>query len=247
MKVFKLFAGICCILASQAVFAQDQKAQKSQNSRNETTVEDEYLSSVEDVIIGELAASDEYDNKLVALQYLEEAVSGGRTSPDMVASLSRLAGEGVKSQSRTNGRIMNNFPDIRARACDILGEVPTEESKNMLVSIAVEDKEPMVVTAAIRSLGNIGMNENDEVVNMIEFVHKKYAALNPTSSLALEVLNAYEKLAPSVQDKGPMIQSISEIGTNYKYVTPVRTKAIQLLKQIQSGDNSGSSKKTSEK
>ncbi|MBP3366912.1 MAG: HEAT repeat domain-containing protein [Treponema sp.] len=247
MKVFKLFAGICCILASQAVFAQGQKAQKNQNSRNETTVEDEYLSSVEDVIIGELAASDEYDNKLVALQYLEDAVSNGRTSPDMVASLSRLAGEGVKSQSRTNGRIMNNFPDIRARACDILGEVPTEESKNMLVSIAVEDKEPMVVTAAIRSLGNIGMNDNDEVVNMIEFVHKKYAALNPTSSLALEVLNAYEKLAPSVQDKGPMIQSISEIGTNYKYVTPVRTKAIQLLKSIQSGDNSSSSSKSSEK
>ncbi len=242
MKLSKLIAGACCIFICQAVFAQEQQNEKGQNSRNETTVEDEYLSSIEDVIIGELAASDEYDNKLVALQYLEEAVGAGRTSPDMTAALSRLAGEGIKSQSRTNGRIMNNFPDIRAKACDILGEIPTVESKNTLVSIAVEDKEPMVVTAAIRSLGNIGMNDNDEVVNMIEFVHKKYAALNPTSSLALEVLNTYEKLAPTVQDKGAMIQSITSIGTNHKYVRPVRQKALQLLKSIQ-GSNSNKDEK----
>lgn len=242
MKLSKLIAGACCIFICQAVFAQEQQNEKGQNSRNETTVEDEYLSSVEDVIIGELAASDEYDNKLVALQYLEEAVGAGRTSPDMTAALSRLAGEGIKSQSRTNGRIMNNFPDIRAKACDILGEIPTVESMNTLVSIAVEDKEPMVVTAAIRSLGNIGMNDNDEVVNMIEFVHKKYAALNPTSSLALEVLNTYEKLAPTVQDKGAMIQSITSIGTNHKYVRPVRQKALQLLKSIQ-GSNSNKDEK----
>ncbi len=160
----------------------------------------------------------------------------------MTAALSRLAGEGIKSQSRTNGSIMNNYPDIRSKACDLLGEIPTVESKNMLVSIATEDKEPMVVTAAIRSLGNIGMNDNDEVVNMIEFVHKKYAALKHTSSLALEVLNAYEKLAPTVQNKNEMIQSISSIGTNYKYVRPVRQKALQLLKSIQGSNNSNNNK-----
>lgn len=231
MKLTKLIAGISCILIAQAVFAQDNK------KRSETTVEDEYLSSVEDVIITELAASDDYDNKLVALNYLEDAVSAGRTSPDMIASLNRLAGEGVTNVSRTNGRLMNNFPDIRSRACDILGEIKTEQSKNMLVTIAIEDKEPMVVTSAIRALGNIGINNNDDVVNMIEFVHRKYATLNPTSSLALEVLAAYEKLAGSVENKSSMIQSISEIATNYKYVTPVRTKALQLLKDIQSSSS----------
>ncbi len=240
MKVSKIITGVCCILATQVIFAQ--QSVKSGDSRSETSVESEYLSSVEDVIVTELVNSDEYDNKLVALQYLEESVNSGKTSPDMIASLSRLAGEGLKSLSRTNGRVMNNFPDIRAKSCELLGKVPSEQSKNMLVSIAVEDKEPMVVTAAIRSLGEIGMNENDEVVRMIEFVHKKYASLNPTSSLALEVLNAYEKLYPNVQDKAPMIQSISEIGTNYKYVTPVRTKALQLLKTIQNGGDSKKSK-----
>lgn len=238
MKVSKLIASACCIFICQAVFAQEQQNEKDQTSRNETTVEDEYLSSVQDVIIGELAASDEYDNKNVALQYLEEAIGEGRSSPEMTAALSSLAGEGIKKQSRTNGRIMNNFPDIRAKACDLLGQIPTVESKNTLISIATEDKEPMVVTAAIRSLGNIGMNDNDDVVSMIEFVHKRYAALNPTSSLALEVLNAYEKLAPTVQNKNEMIQSITSIGTNYKYVRPVREKALNLLKSIRGSNNS---------
>lgn len=240
MKLTKFVACACCVLVSTALFAQEQTV-KSQR-KSETTVEDEYMASAEDTIIGELASSDDYDNKLVALSYLKDAVEGGRTSPEVIASLSRLAGEGVKTTARTNGRVMNNFPDVRAQACDLLGEVKSEESKNTLVSIAVEDKEPMVVTAAIRSLGNIGINDNDEVVNMIEFVHKRYAALNPTSSLALEILNAYEKLAPNVQDKGPMIQSISEIRTNYRYATPVRTRATELLKSLQGG----SKKKTNE-
>lgn len=237
MKVSKIMCAVLFVFTASYLTAQESA------KRSETTVEQDYLSNVEDAIITELAASDEYDNKLVALEYLEQAVSEGRASPDMIAALDSLAGEGINKLSRTNGRIMNNYPDVRAKACDILGEIPTEASKNTLVGIASEDKEPMVVTAAIRSLGKIGINENDEVVSAIEFIHRKYAALNPTSSLALEILNAYESLAPSVQDKSAMIQSISEIATNYRYVTPVRQKALNLLRSMQSsGSSSGNSK-----
>lgn len=243
-KIAALFA--CSFIISAAGLAQSQDVKNQENKRSETTVEQDYLSNVEDVIITELATSDDYDNKFIALQYLESAISEGRTSPEMVKALDGLAGEGVKKLARTNGRLSNNYPDIRAKACDLLGEIPTEESKNTLVGIANEDKEPMVVTAAIRSLGNIGINDNDEVVQMIEFVQRKYAAVNPTSSLALEILNAYEKLAPTVQDRNAMIQSIGEIATNYKYVTPVRTRARDLMKKLQSGStgsNSGGSDK----
>lgn len=230
MKFNKLAAALLCfsIIVTTSVFAQ---------SRSETTVEDEYLSSIEDAIITELASSPDYENKLIALEYLEEAISNGRASKEMVQALSGLAGEGVTTQSRTNGRLMNNYPDIRAKACDLLGEIPTEEAKNTLVDIAKEDVEPMVTAAAIRSLGNIGINNGDEVVAMIEFVEHKYAALNPTSSLALEIIIAYEKLAPTVQDRSAMIQSISEIATNYHYASTVRTRALKLLKTLQTGSS----------
>ena len=214
---------------------------------NESNVESEYLSSIEDVVITELATSEERDNKLVALQYLENAVNEGRTTPDMMKALDGLAGEGIASQSRTNGRLMNNFPDIRAKACDILANVKTEESKNALVKVALADNEPMVITAAIRALGDIGINDNDEVSETIAWAQKKNAVLNPTSSLALEVLIAYEKIADSVQNKGPMIQAVGQIATNYRYVPPVRTRARELLKTLQGAPSSSGKKNNNAK
>ena len=59
----------------------------SQQAVQETTVEEEYLSSVEDVIIRELADTDSRDNKLVSLQYIRGAIEGGRTSPDIIYAL----------------------------------------------------------------------------------------------------------------------------------------------------------------
>jgi len=224
MKVTKvLAAGALCAALSGFAFAQ---------SRTETTVEDEYLSSVEDVIITELSASPEYDNKLIALQYLENAIGEGRTTPAMVAATRSLAGEGVTKKSRTNGRLMNNYPDIRKKACELLGQIGTEEAKDTLVQIIADDTEPMVVAAAVHSLGDIGIKEGDEVVNAIEFAQRRYAALNPSSSLALEILFAYEKLADTVTDRAPMIESISAIAANYRFATTVRTKAYDLLRDL---------------
>lgn len=234
MKSLKKTAvSLCVLLVSFNLVAQS-------SNKTETSAEKSYLSSVEDVVITELANSDERDNKEVALQYLEAAVEEGRCTPDMMVALDQLAGEGISSQARTNGRLMNNYPDIRAKACDLLGKVKTEESKLALRKVALADNEPMVITAAIRSLGEIGMNDNDDVTETIAWAQKKNAVLNPTSSLALEVLIAYEKLADTVQDKGPMIQSVGLIATNYKYVTPVRARALELLKKLQ---GSGSSTK----
>ena len=160
----------------------------------------------------------------------------------MMKALDSLAGEGITSQARTNGRLVNNFPDIRAKACDILANVKTEESKDTLCKIALADNEPMVITAAIRSLGEIGINNNDEVSETIAWAQKKNAVLNPTSSLALEVLVAFEKIQDTVENKGPMIQAVGQIATNYHYVTPVRTRALELLKKLQGSSSSSSSK-----
>ena len=58
--------------------------------------------------------------------------------------------------------------------------------------------------------------------------------------MALEVVVAYEKLADTVENKAPMIQALGQIATNYRYVTPVRTRALELLKKLQEGTTSGS-------
>jgi len=225
MKLSKIAAVAVCGLLISGVYAQ--------NSRSETSVEDKYLTTIEDSIVTELANADDRDNKELALKYLENAAEGGELSPDMHAALSKLAGEGITSEARTNGRLVNNFPDIRARACNILAQIHTEESKDTLKNIALKDNEPMVIAAAIRGLGEVGINDNDEVVNAIAWAQKRSAILLPTSSLAYEVLDAYEKLSGTVKENKVMVQSIAEIASNQRYVTPVREKARLLLKNLQ--------------
>ena len=227
----KVFIASALMLVSGFAFAQEK----------ETSVESEYLNDVDGDIIMTLAESDEYDNKLVALQYLSAALEDGNTSDAVIQALDRLAGEGLTSQSRTNGRLANNFPEIRREACKLMAKVPTEHSKNTLIDIATADNEPMVVAAAVRSLGEIGINNNDETIEAIRFANKRNRILNPTSSLALEVLNAFEMLADSTEDRKAMINEITYITTDYHYVTPVRQKAYKLLKSL---SNSSESKKS---
>lgn len=228
----KVLIAATMMIVSGFAFAQEK----------ETSVESEYLNDVDGDIIMTLAESDEYDNKLVALQYLANALDDGNTSDAVIQALDRLAGDGLTTQNRTNGRLMNNFPEIRREACKLMAKVPTEHSKNMLIDIATADNEPMVIAAAVKSLGEIGINNNDETVDAIAFANKRNQILNPTSSLALEVLNAFEMLADSTENKKTMIDAVARISTDYHYVTPVRQKAYKLLKNLSS--NSGDSKKS---
>ena len=229
----KVFIASAMMLVAGFAFAQSEK---------ESSVESEYLNDVDGDIIMTLAESDEYDNKLVAIQYLQSALDDGNTSDAVIQALDRLAGDGLTTQNRTNGRLTNNFPEIRREACKLMAKVPTEHSKNMLISIAVADNEPMVIAAAVKSLGEIGINENDEAVDAIAFANRRNQVLNPTSSLALEVLNAFEMLADSTENKKTMIDAVARISTDYHYVTPVRQKAYKLLKKLSS--SSGDSKKS---
>lgn len=236
MKSLKKAACIACMTTlAWGAFAQ-------QNTRSEESADSAYLSSIEDLVITELAASEELDNKLVALTYLESAIEDGRTSPDMMAALDQLAGEGITSQSRTNGRVVNNFPQVRAAACDLLAKVPTEESKTTLKKIALADNEPMVITAAVRALGEIGLNDNDDAVETIAWVSQRNLYVNPTSSLALEVVIAYEKLADKVENKTAMLQSVNKIASNHLFVSTVRNRAKELSQKL-AGGNASSNKK----
>jgi hypothetical protein len=223
MNFKKLVLVVAAVLLAVTCISAQQK---------EVTVEEQYLSTIEDVIIKEMTMSDVRDNKLVALQYIEDALNANRISPEIQEALNSLVGEGIMNPNRENGRLINNYPDVRAKAADLMAKIPTEDSKEVLIKIVLGDTEPMVITSAIRSLGIIGINNNDDVVSSIVWTEKRLSTLNPTSSLAFEVLNAYEKLLPYTKDRNAMIQSISRIAANYQYVTPVRNRALELLKEI---------------
>jgi HEAT repeats len=240
VKPLSIFA-VLLLLAGGALQAEEQKQEQKTDSI--MTVEEAYLSSVEGVIINELAVAEGRDSKQVALQYIENAIDSGRKGDDIQVALDSLAEEGIGSVVRENGRTMNNYPDIRAKACELLGKMGTAKAKDTLIAVMYSDNEPMVITAAVRSLGELGYNDNDEVVEMINWITRKFDIILPTSSLALEVLNTYEKIAPNVKNKSGMVEAIIRIANNYNYVTPVRNRAYEVLKKVSGNGGKNQSNK----
>ena len=196
------------------------------------TVEEAYLNSIEGVIIKEMVTAEGRDTKLVALQYIQDAIEKGKVSQDVVRALDSLATVGLSTVIYENGRAMNNYPDIRLKACELLGKMGTKEAMKTLVRVMYADNEPSVVTAAVHSVGELGFNDGDEAVDMINWINRKFDIINPTSSLALEILNTYEKLLSKVENKKSMVDGIIRIASNYSYITPVREKALSLLKSV---------------
>jgi hypothetical protein len=239
----KILVAGALLCASTLVFAQAQTVQKQSGSSNkETYVENEYLNDIDTEIIMGLAEADDLDSKLVALQYIQEAINDGNTSAGVIQALDQLAGEGVLSESRTNGRKMNNFPEVRRQACLLMAKVPTEHTKNQLINIMVAEDEPMVLSAAVQSLGIINPENTDEVIEAIAFVNKRNMVLNPTSSLAFEVIEAFEKLSPNASNHKQMTNTLTQIYSNYRYNSTVRNKAQQLLKKLSNTGSSSNSK-----
>lgn len=242
---FLILSLALALLTAPFICAQNKNAAKNdKNGESDSmiTVEQAYLNSIEGVMIKEMVAAEGRDSKLVALQYIEEALNEGRQSEEIQAALSTLATEGLSTVVREDGRVVNNYPEIRRRACELLGQMGTEKAKDSLITVMYTDNEPSVITAAVKSLGEIGKNDNDEVFNMINWIARKFDTVNPTSSLALEILNTFEKMSGSVTNKKEMFETVMRIANNYSYVTPVRTRAYEVMRSI---SNSNSEQKQS--
>jgi len=232
MTVFKrlLILGLVFFAASTVLIAQSRSSSSSQ----EMSVEQSYLQeSVELLIIREQSRAESRDMKLVALEYIGDAISRGNRSEEIRAALEYLSMEGVLNQTRENGRLVNNYPDVRTKAATYLGLLGTPEAANTLIKMVSIDNEPMVLTEAIKSLGNIGINDNDVAANTISWTVNRFNNLNPDNLLALSAIEAFEKFATSgggIRDTNA-IQTLIRIAEG-PYIRPVQDRAKEALMEM---------------
>jgi HEAT repeat protein len=128
-------------------------------------------------------------------------------------------------------RLVNDFPEVRREAARQLGSVGTPEAKSALIRITTTDREPMVLQEAIKSLGMIGLNENDETVNAIVWVVSRFDFTTaPDNLLALSAVDALDRIAEKnngISNTGA-IQLLIRIAEG-PYSLPVRERARQAL------------------
>jgi hypothetical protein len=232
LKRFLIIAALLVVLPVM-VTAQTRPGLSSPDGR-EMSVEQSYLQeSVELMIIREQSRTDSRDMKMVALEYIGDAIERGSKSDEIRAVLEYLSLEGVVNMTRENGRVVNNFPDVRKAAATYLGKLGTPEAKDTLLKMVNRDNEPMVITEAIRSLGTIGINNADEVTQTIAWTVNRFNVLNPDNFLALSALDAFSRIAAA--NNGIKDRSVVEIVMKIvdgPYIRPVQDRARQLLVEL---------------
>lgn len=233
-----IVSGFALLCMSTMLVAQ----QGSQN--RELSVEESYLQeSMETMIIREQSRAESRDMKLVALDFIKDSIDAGRANEETVETLEYLGLEGTVYTARDGGlgRIINNFPDVRAKAAQYLGEIGGEVAKDSLVKIMLAEPEPMVLTEAVKALGKIGLNDNEEVVTTISWIVTRFDVLNPDNALALAALDAYEKIAIAnggIKDPST-IRTIMRIAEG-PYIRPVQEKAKAVLIKMRSVNSNSS-------
>jgi hypothetical protein len=231
-----VFFLVCTIMAG---------AQMS-NPDGEVSVEESYLQqSVENMIIREQSRSVGRDEKLIALDYIENAISRGNISETVRDALEYLSMEGLTNKTRENGRVVNNFPDIRKRAVADLGDLGTPEAKNTLIRLVIAEPEPMVLTEAFKSLAKIGLNENGETVNAIAWVVNRFETGMGDEQMALSALEAFETLAEKNGGtvNAAAITTVSRLAASNHYNRLIRDQARMVLDKLRLQDAESRSKK----
>ncbi|GHU01164.1 hypothetical protein FACS1894147_00500 [Spirochaetia bacterium] len=205
--------------------------QQTSGGGREMSVEESYLQeSVEMMVIREQSHVATRESKLIALEYIGGLIQDGKAGKEIEEVLEYMSLEGILNKSRENGRLINNFPDVRVKAVVYLGELGTPEAKDALLKVMVAENEPMVLIEAIKGLGKIGLNDNEETASCIAFIVSRFDVLNPDNLVALAALDAFEKLADKNGGiKDPQtLRIIMKIGEG-RYIKPVQDKAKSLL------------------
>lgn len=225
-----LFLGMLIPLAAQ-------NSSGSSGSNEQLTIEELFLSQDIDIqIMRSQALATDRESKLLALQTIRSSISSGSVGegdPQAIAILDSLAGEGVYRVVRQGGSVINDFPEVRRQAANLLGEIGGTNAKNVLVKMLDGDPEPMVLSEAVFALGKIGINDNEVTLRLVQVLRRNNAAALPDNNLAFATLLAFEQLASvgSGIARPDILQSIIEVLSS-NYIQVVKLKALDLLTNL---------------
>ena len=223
------------VLIPALAFAQAAGGTTGASATGQKTVEEKRLqSSVEVQVISSLVAENGRSEKLKALEFIRAMVDKGKATEknsDVVSLLEELGAEGTTKQVVENRRVINDFPDVRRESAELLGQVGGNQSREILLNMAIKDKEPMVVAEAVYSLGLIGGGDQSaRVESVITNLIKNQDVVKPDSNFAFAAVSALEMLGK--KNNGKVSQDVFAAlirVQNGNYIRPVREKAKQVL------------------
>ena len=176
------------------------------------------------------------------LESIKDAVEQGNTSDEVYAALEYLSMEGLKNRTMERGRILNDYPEIRASVADRLGKIGGAKAAAILLQLCNAERkdEYLVLQKTINALGDIGINENDTTIRTIIWNVRNYSPNRPDSSIdrviysAIEAVDKIEKKNDGIKNQKDFkdVQDFLKRISDGNYSTPVRDRAKHVLEDI---------------
>lgn len=187
----------------------------SAQDEGEKEIEDVYLQNPELMMVEKQAYSGDRYTQLESLAGIEsflnslrpgekdensplEPIDPDDVPPQIEDILIHLGSQGSLIVTKRGNSIINDFPEVRRKACELLGWVRTENSKIALMKFLKEDQEPMVKSEAAWALGEFAKYEGDddgEITRSLAWVIDREKIDNPDNNLAYAVVLSFEKIS----------------------------------------------------
>ena len=200
--------------------------------QRELTVEELFLRDIEFQVLKEQAFSDDREGKIDVLEQLREMVDGGEVATEDLQIqfvLEYLSLEGTAIRILEGRSVVNNFPEVRRQATQLLGEVGSVNSNHTLIAILLRDEESMVRAEAAFALGEIG-SDDQSVLDALVVAVQRLDPVAPDNTFAFAAIVAFEKIAQAnsgISDPDALRALVQLAQGNY--FRKVRNKALQVL------------------
>jgi outer membrane protein assembly factor BamB len=156
----------------------------------------------------------------------------GKSTWYVVRLLEKLAGTGVLDPSYRNQKVINNFPDLRAEAASLLGEIGSAGSRWTLIHVVESEPDPYALSAEIAALGDLSFDGDGASVRAITTAFARAGTAPSDNRLAAATVGALDKIAAST---GSISQRAAETLfaiSNGPYLAQIRAAALEALQRL---------------
>ncbi len=141
-----------------------------------------------------------------------------------------LSGEGTLRAEYSNNRLTNDFYEVRAKACELLGRIGGEPARDALVNILMTDTNPEVLIQAIRSLETIGDNTRGDALRTLVYLYR--SSYRPDPRMVYAIINAVKTVAKNnVSGYADAVYVLTEIRMS-GYNNQIRQAAYDALQEL---------------
>lgn len=192
-------------------------------------------------VIAAYARSFEFDAKRSAIRMISERYSAGTLGAEDVRAteiLSFLALERYEREIRREGRLINDFPMVRAEALQLLGAMGGTQAGVTIQRALVVERDPYVLSVAVRAAAHTTPDSAGELLGRLTvLVERMNAQSRPDNNLAQAVVQAVVEIHNRIGriDSPELFRALISIAQG-SYGYSVRQEALSVVDLLRRQD-----------